>query len=276
MMAHSYLAIKDTSTACDFVNQFFTKATEEEIVGPDYILRASACGRNNPDIIRADIVKAVQIDSVLSRQVDMLDAAIADVKKAGHRLLVGELGLVRYQLFGEKANPAYLVPIGTDFYYGGQFQKADSLFQLYNKAFPDSIYGYIWSSRTNVQIDTAMALGLAVPAYEQTLRVAEMDKTRPLYKSSGANAAAYLFAYAYNVKKDKVAAKAYLDRGLAIDPENATLNSYKKAIEPRQGTATPPKNNSSASANDAKETKTKTATTKTKTEPAKTKTKPKG
>lgn len=231
LLGYSYMGVKDTATACQYVEQFFDKASEEDIVGQDYLLHAQTCGKNNPDMIRASITKAVEMDSVLSRQLEMLDAAIADAKKAKQRLLEGELGLIRFSLLGEDANPALLVSLGTPFYYGSQFEKADSLFAAYSKAFPDSIYGYMWSTRALVQIDTTMELGLAVPAYEQVLRVAETDTTRDLYISAGTQAAGYLTAYYNNVKGDKETALKYIARGLAIDPGNSTLLSYQRALQ---------------------------------------------
>ena len=236
LLGYSYMGIKDTTTACDYVNQFFTRASEDDVVSQDYILHAQSCGKNNPDLIRADIMKAVTMDSVLSRQLATLNAAIDEAKKSGQRLLEGELGLMRYQLLGEKASTAQLVNLGIPFYYGSQFQKADSLFQAYNKAYPDSIYGYLWSTKALIQLDTAMTTGLAVPAYDQLLRVAEMDKTRDLYKNQGVQAAGYLAAYYTNTKSDKATALTYVDRGLAFDPNNAYLLNVKKVLStaPRQ------------------------------------------
>ena len=231
LLAYSYMGIKDTATACTYAGQFFTKATDDDIIGQDYLLHAQACGKNNPDVILSDVTKAVQIDSVPSRQIDLLNAAIDDAKKSGQRLLEGYLGLIRFQILGDRASQAQLVNLGIPFYYGGDFKRADSLFSAYNKAFPDSIYGYLWSSRANIQLDTAMAQGLAVPAYEQTLRVAESDKTRDLYKSSGTQAAGYLAVYYNNIKSDKTTAQGYVTRGLAIDPTNGTLLNIQKALE---------------------------------------------
>ena len=270
LLGYSYMGMKDTTTACDYVNQFFTKATDEDIIGQDYLLHASACGKNNPEIIRSDIAKAIQMDSVLSRQMETLNLAIEDAKKSGQRCLEGELALMRYQLRAEKANPAELVSIGVPFYFCGQFQKADSLFQVYNKAFPDSIYGYMWSSRALVQIDTAMTQGLAVPAYEQTLKVAETNPTRDLYKGYATQAAGYLAVYYNNVKADKATALSFVDKGLVVDPTNATLLDIKKKLSaaPARGTQ---KNNSGG----AKEEKVKTENgkTKVKTQDGKTKVK---
>jgi tetratricopeptide (TPR) repeat protein len=263
LLTYSYMGNKDTATACQYANEFFTKQkNEDEIFASDYLMHAQACGKNNPDVILADIDKAVQKDPQNAPRV--LKEALDDARKSGQRLLEGELSVILFKLQGDKANPAQLVNVGTPFYYGGNFKKADSLFSAYSKAFPDSIYGYLWSAKALIQIDTAMTQGLAVPAYDQILRVAEMDKTRDLYKSNGTFAAGYLTAYYNNVKGDKATALSYIQRGLAIDPNNATLLAYQKALQ-QQPSKPPSQQKNSTSNNAAKgDTKAKTADAKTK------------
>jgi tetratricopeptide (TPR) repeat protein len=263
LLTYSYMGSKDTATACQYANQFFEKEkNEDDIAASDYLMHAQACGKNNPDVILADIDKAVQKDPQNAPRV--LREALDDARKSGQRLLEGELSVILFKLQGDKANPAQLVNVGTPFYYGGNFKKADSLFSAYSKAFPDSIYGYLWSAKSLIQIDTAMTQGLAVPAYDQILRVAEMNKTRDLYKSNGTFAAGYLTAYYNNVKADKATALSYLQRGLAIDPTNATLLAYQKALQ-QQSSKPPAQQKNSTSNNAAKgDTKAKTADTKTK------------
>ncbi|MGN6401734.1 MAG: tetratricopeptide repeat protein, partial [Flavisolibacter sp.] len=105
LLAYSYLGNKDTATACQYTNEYFAKAKEEDVRGDDYLLHAYACGKGNPDIIRADITKAVSSDSVLSRQVKMLDDAAKDAKASGHRDLEGWFNLMSYQLRGTQTTP---------------------------------------------------------------------------------------------------------------------------------------------------------------------------
>jgi tetratricopeptide (TPR) repeat protein len=188
-----------------------------------------------------------------------------DARKGGNRILEGELRLILFKLQGANANAQNLVSIGTSFYFGGDIKKADSLFQVYAKSFPDSIYGHVWSGRARVQIDTALTQGLAIPEYEAVLKIAETDKTRDLYKTSGIEAAKYLAAYTNNVKEDRTAAIAYVDRGLAFNPNDPILISLKNQLS-KAGTKPPATQKTSTSNNSAKtESKTKTADTKTKT-----------
>jgi len=258
LLSYSYMGNKDTATACTYANQFFEKEkNEDKIEASDYLMHAQACGKGNPSVILADIDKARQKDPQQAARV--LREALDDARKAGNKLLEGELSLILYSMQGANANPQNLIAIGVTFSQGGQLQKADSLFQAYSKASPDSIYGYYWSGRLHSQIDSTMAQGLAVPDYEQVLRVAAMDTVR--YKSMGVQAAGYLAGYYNNIKSDRATALSYIEKGLLIDPTNETLQRFKQALTPKQQ-----QQKTSTSNNAAKtETKTKTGDTKTKT-----------
>ena len=69
-------------------------------------------------------------------------------------------------------------------------------------------------------------------------------------------AAGYLTGYAFNIKKDKEQSLGFVNRGLALDPTNATLVNAKKAIEGARQTPS----RTSTSANSAKDGETKVKT----------------
>jgi tetratricopeptide (TPR) repeat protein len=272
LLTYSYMGIKDTATACTYANQFFEKEkNEDEIVAGDYMMHAMACGKGNDEIILADINKAVQKDPQTAAR--NLREFLDDARKSGNKLLTGNLSLILYGLQGANANPQNLVGIGVDLYQGGNLSKADSVFQAYSKASPDSIYGYYWDARLKAQQDSTMSQGLAVPQYDQVLRIAAMDTARSFYKGVGVQAAGYLTGYYNNVKGDKATALSYIDKGLAIDPANTTLQNYKKVLSSSRQASTQQKNSTSNNAAKDGDTKTKAGDTKTKTTPTKTKTK---
>jgi tetratricopeptide (TPR) repeat protein len=257
LLAYSSLGSKDTASACTYSNEFLSKANEEELLGADYILHAAACDRNNPDQVRADINKAVKMDSVLSNQINMINEAIENARTNNQKLLEGELRLMSYQLRYPKADKAELISyIAVPLYLGGAYQKADSVARVYSQLAPDSIHGYYWSALALAAIDTSMSQGLAIPAYEKVLTIAEKDPAR--LKSQGVNAARTLAIYYNNIKADRAAATTYLDRGLAIDPTNPNLLAIQNAFK---GTSRSPQPTASS--------------TKSKTEPNKTKVKTK-
>jgi Flp pilus assembly protein TadD len=255
LLANSYLRTKDTASACTNSELLLQKAKNEDLYGTDYILHATACGRGNPDLMGDDIVKAVQMDSVLSNQLEILNEAIDNAKANNNRLLEGRLRLVSYQLRGDKADKGELISyIAVPLYFGGDYQTADSIAQLYSAAAPDSIHGYYWSALSRTAIDTNMQQGLAMPMWEKVLTIAEGNKER--FASQGVRSSTALAVYNTNIKQDRATALEYVARGLAIDPTNEYLLNIQKAL---QGARTP-------RAGDAKtKTKTDAAETKTKT-----------
>jgi Flp pilus assembly protein TadD len=257
LLTYSYLSSKDTASACQASNDFFAKAKEEDIRGDDYLAHAYSCGKGNPNVILADITKAVQSDSVLSRQVKLLDEAAKDAKANNQRALEGYLNRMSYQLRGTKTSPTELINgVAVPFFFGGAYLQADSAAKAYSALAPDSIYGYYWSALALSAIDTTMEQGLAMPDYQKTLDIAEKDKVR--YKSQGIRAAQTLAIYNFNIKNDKETAKTYVQRGLAFDPTNANLKNIEGILNAKPAAPQKP-------ASGTKETKTKTEATKVKT-----------
>lgn len=254
LLGYSYVGKGDSVSARQYVDQYFAKADPEEIIGQDYILQADAYASDNPPVVREAYLKAAKMDSVLSNQVRVLNEGIDRFKKSGHKILEADLRLLSYQLRGTQANPAELFQIGLPYYQGRSFERADSVFTAYASALPDSIYGYYWSAQSKAQMDTSMEQGLAVPMYQKTLEIAEKNPTR--FKTQGVIAAGYLTGYAFNIKKDKEQSLGFVNRGLALDPTNATLVNAKKAIEGARQTPS----RTSTSANSAKDGETKVKT----------------
>jgi hypothetical protein len=237
------------------------KAKDEDLYGTDYILHATSCGAGNPELVRNDIAKAVQMDSVLARQVEMLNEAIENAVTNKNKLLEGELRLMSYELRnaqGRASKDELISYIAVPLYLGGNYQKSDSVAQAYATAAPDSIWGHYWSALARTAIDTNMSQGLAMPVWERVLTVAEGNKER--LASHGVRAATSLAVYNTNIKADREAALAFVVRGLAFEPTNENLLNIQKVLT--QASRTPRKT----------ETKTKTTTpggteikTKTKT-----------
>jgi tetratricopeptide (TPR) repeat protein len=261
LMGYSYLELKDTTTACQFVNDFFKHAKDEDIIGEDYLLHATACGKNDPEIIRTDVYKAVQIDSVLSRQIGLLTKAATDAKNNNQRVLEAELNKLSFDLRKpDQRNPTELINgVALPYFFGGAYQKADSAAKAYIAIAPDSIWGHYWSALALASIDTSMEQGLAMPAYQKVLDIAATDKVR--FKSQGVRAAQTLAIYSFNIKNDKAAAAAYVQKGLEFDPTNANLKNIEGVLNAKP--SAPAKNNNGSSGGATKE-KTKTGTTKVK------------
>lgn len=231
LLAYSYLGSKDTASACTNSNLYLDKAPDEDIIGQDYILHATACGNGNPDLIRNDIYLAVQKDSILSRQIETLNEAIENARVNNNKLLEGELRLISYQLRnaqGRASADELISYIAVPLYLGGNYAKADSVAQAYATALPDSIHGHYWSALARTAIDSNMTEGLAMPTWEQVLKVAETNPER--FKNQGVRAATSLAVYNTNILKDRTAALAFVARGLAFEPTNENLLNIQKVL----------------------------------------------
>lgn len=267
LLGYSYLGAKDTATACQYVDQFFAKASEEDIIGEDYILHAQSCGNNNPEIIRADLAKMVELDSLPAKKIQTLRDFARDAKASGQRLLEAEINVMAMQV-DTNFHPTRLInDVTLPYYFAGAYLKADSAAKAYSALQPDSIYGYHWSALALSGIDTTMEQGLAMESFQKTLQIAETDKIR--FKSQGIRAAQTLAIYYNNIKADKTAALEYVNRGLAFDPNHSTLQQIGKMLQqpaPKAAPKTPAKGTqkSSSSSSAAKDVKVKTENGKTK------------
>jgi tetratricopeptide (TPR) repeat protein len=256
MMAYSYMEKGDTATARQYVDQLFKIAKPEEFAAPDYTLKASIYSKEAPDQVVNIYLDAARDDTTLRNKLLILQEAAEWAKTAKKPIAEADIKLALYRL-NPNANPAALFQIGVPYYQGRAFQKADSVFQAYSRAFPDSVFGYLWSARSLASIDSSGKMGLAIPQYEKLLQVASTDKAR--LKSYGIEAAGQLANYYVNVKSDKQKGIEFLEKGLEFDPGNVSFTNAierlkKPAAAPRPST---PVKKTSTSSNSAKAVKPK-------------------
>ncbi|HVG14194.1 MAG TPA: tetratricopeptide repeat protein, partial [Chitinophagaceae bacterium] len=103
LLGYSFVEKGDSVGARTYIDQFFAKADEEDVIGADYILQADAYAKDNPSMVREAYLKAARVDSVLSNQVKVLNEGIERFKKSGNKILEADLRLLSYQLRGDKA-----------------------------------------------------------------------------------------------------------------------------------------------------------------------------
>ena len=140
-----------------YFDDFFAKASEEDIVGNDLVLKGKIYGAvsGDPYIVFNSYKEAATMDTVKETRDAILEEGKNYFKAKGNKLMEAEMGLLDYKLTGG-TNIAALFNTGVSFYQGQAFERADSIFMLYQKANPDSIYGYLWSAYANAAIDTTM------------------------------------------------------------------------------------------------------------------------
>ena len=259
LMAYSYMEKGDTATARQYVDQLFAKGKKDEFVPKDYTLKAAIYSKESPEEVVQIYLDAASDDTTVRNKILILQEAVDWAKTAGKKIPEADLRLEIYKLQANP-NPAALIGnIAVPYYQGGAFKRADSVAKAYSQAFPDSVYGYLWSARSLARLDANMEQGLAIPSYEQLLTVSEKDKVR--FKPYGMEAAGSLANYYVNIKSDREKGVYYLTKGLEFDPENATFKTAIDKLKKSPGAA--PKS-SAAPAQKATDTKVKTEGNKTK------------
>ena len=105
--------------------------------------------------------------------------------------------------------------------------KADSAFGVLAEKFPDITTGHYWRGYVNAAKDELAKTGAAVPYFEKYLAMAEGDPTKN--KVGLVRAYTYIMVYYYN-KDDKTNLQTYMNKLLAVDPNNQTVKQIKENL----------------------------------------------
>jgi len=242
-LAYSYLGKNDFANAKTNIDAFF--AREKEIFLPtDYQLKADIYtgGGASCEDVYALYIQGAAVDTVLSTKIDFMTKAADYFKTKKCTKQEADMRLAIYNT-KKSPNPAGLFNIALAYQQAGELPKADSLYTVYNTAFPDSIFGYLRRGRIAFTIDSTMTqepyVTNLLQNYQKTLDIALTDKIR--YKTMGTEAALVLAGYYNNVRKSRDTAEAYVNTGLSIDSTHAQLKSIKEYFnkQPVKGTQKP-------------------------------------
>jgi tetratricopeptide (TPR) repeat protein len=236
VLAYAYVGKGDTASAKQYIDQYFTKGKEEDIIPQDYVLRGQIYGSSDPNIVYESYVKAAQMDSVYESKMKTIQEGVDWAKAKNNKILEGQLRLL--QSANKKTpNPADAFFTGLAFYQGADYKKADSLFKLYIASFPDSLYGHYYDARANLALDTTLSvepyLTSMVNGFRKTLDIAASNKEK--FKNQAVASSQFLAAIYNNTKKDKDSAVYFLQKGLEFDPTNTTLADFLKELQKPAG-----------------------------------------
>lgn len=246
LIAYASDTTGDLQGAKEAMNTFLAKADPEEIKGADYeeLANINAKISGAEAEVFANLRKAVEVDTLAENKVKYITRGAALAKKMGNRAEEANW-LKEAYLIKKNPNQNDLYNWGLANYQAANYVTADSIFcGLYQTKYPNEIFGYLWCARAKEAQDTTWASGIAEQPY---LKLAEMamtiDSTK--YKRQAIDARFKLVVYYNDVKKDKPAAIAELDKILAIDPANPNAINIKdiltRAPAPKQPAAPKPK-----------------------------------
>ena len=226
LLADAYVSKGDTLGAKEYIDDYFAKAKEEDIIPTDYILRGTIYGAASGDdnIIFDSFVKAASMDSIYSSKMETIQKGVTYFENKKKWVPAAQMRIVQSK---SRKNPLPTDPffIGLRFYQGGAYPQADSAFQTYIAIAPDTLFGHYYRAKTMFALDTTMTVepyaSSMVHEYQKTLELAEMDKTK--FKNQAVESSKLLAGYYNNIKKNRDSAIAYLQKGLEFDPTNSSI-----------------------------------------------------
>lgn len=226
--AYSNYEVKDSAKALIAIQKLFEKVSEENLVAQDYEYAGKTYVMNNMDSLGVDMLrKAYLMDN---NRCDLLTEIYKSYDKMKKYVEAAQVLLEKIQTCKGATVTDYF-NLGRSYFFGTNYQSADSAFAKVNELSPKYASGYLWRAKSNSFIDSTMTLGLAKPHYEKYIEVATGD-TAGVTKYKSGLVEAYKYMAAYNVKqKDYKATLEYVNKALEIDPENKELQEWKKSLE---------------------------------------------
>jgi len=229
MIAYCQAASGDSSAAQNSMDQYFKYQKPADIVPKDYELMALLTDHNLSDksIAVGWYRKALSAEQDSNTRLNYM-LTLADLQKdLGNRV---RESVWREKIYKTKDSPTNmdLYKWGLALYSSTEYQRADSVFDLYEIKYPDQVYGYLWRARCNALIDSTMELGLAIPHYKKMIEIALKDSAKNL--SNLLMAYGYMGAYEANITRDFEASLEYFNKILQIDPSNNDAKKYAELL----------------------------------------------
>ena len=240
LKAYSFDKLGDSVQALANMETFFEKAKADQINPDNYVIAAMNAAKTKADPAKVDnyFSKAVEADTAQVNKIDLARRAADFFKKSGQLKLSADWFIKVMTIKPKPSNLDYY-NAGLAFYNLQDFVKSDSLFTLYKTNYPKENVGYLWSFRSKRNIDTSMALGIAVPAAMELVQVTEVDKVK--FKGQIIEASGYLANYFANMKTDYATSIQWFDKILEVDPTNADALKYKDILTKRLAAPAPKK-----------------------------------
>ncbi|MDB5231453.1 MAG: hypothetical protein JWN76_2258 [Chitinophagaceae bacterium] len=239
LYAYNYNRLGDTVQAKTQIEKFFAspyyaKATPDQIDPDNYLFAASLERRfrGSEQTAIGFLQKALDVDTIRANRMQYLDtmAYLYGLQgKQAERLQT--LGMV----FRMTPNPTntQIYNFGDVAFKAGNYNLADTMFNLYKQKYPDQVYGYAGLARVAIARDKDTTTGSAVPAvleYIDALKRIDAQK----YKQTIITNYSYLVYFHATKQKDYAAALKDVEGILAIDPENSygltVSEQLKKAL----------------------------------------------
>ena len=229
--ALAYNRIGDSLNAKASYEEYFKKQIISKVGAGDYSSYAMILLKfpGNEAQAASYVEKAVALDSVEANRVSYLKA-LANAYRTQKNF--GEAAKWYNQVLTLKKNYSNvdLYNAGYDYFRAGKFDSSVAVFTKYTAKYPEDIFGYYMIAKANGGIDTTLATGLALNSYLKAIEVGEKATDKIKIKDQLVGAYTFMMQYSFNVKRDQVAAVAYADKALALDPTDQQSIKNKEFV----------------------------------------------
>lgn len=235
LIAYCKAALGDSAAAEKNMDIYFAGQKKEDVVAKDYELMAKLTEANYDDKAKALewYKKALTLQNEKEEKLSYMSSLAEIQKELGNR---EREAVWRESIYKTKDRPSNLdiYNWGIALYMADNYQKADSVFNIYSEKYPDQIHGHLWQARCNALLDSTMEKGLAVKHYEKVIEVTLNNQEK--YKSAILRAYTYLGTYEANITKNYPKALDYFEKILELEPTDS--NAQKNAAVIKQWIAT--------------------------------------
>lgn len=229
LIAYCYVELKDTLAAKQYIDKYFQKQVDEEILPKDYTLKATIYSAipGSESIVVNSIIEGVNADTSLDGKMDILKEAASSFraqKKFKEEAAIDEMII--------KTKPS---PILNDYYYAtaahysaGNYTRSNELSNIMIEKFPTEIYGYQFKLYNAQKLDTAKTEGLYVDAATKFLDFTGKDPAK--YESFIHSTSYYLAVHYYNLG-DYANAIKYFTVAMDSTKDQGTKDGLKANID---------------------------------------------
>lgn len=240
--ALAYNRTGDSVQARQFYEKYFDVQDPDKIGGGDYSSYAGILLKfPGNEAKAAELVnKAISLDTLPENQVTYIKRMasayeeIKDYEGAGNwysRVLNVKPNYTNLDIFNT----------GYAYYQADQLDSTIKYFNLYSEKYPDDIMGHYMLGNASAIKDSTGELGLAIPHYTKVIEIAEKDLEKSQAKNRAINAYKFFIGYYYNTKKDQATSLQYVDKALAIAPDDQSLIQLKDVISKNNPQAAAPR-----------------------------------
>lgn len=232
LISYSYAADRDTTNAIAYLQKYFEKQPDTELLAKDFISMAKfySAVPEQDSLASAYFEKGMGLEKDSSALTGYYKQ-LAELSKRRQDFSAEAKWLGKYYESNDKANNLDLFNWGLACYRAEEYSTADTLFGKYIAKYPEQSFGYYWQAKSKALQDKDMKKGLAVDAYKKLIGVLENNPSDANYEKWMIDAYGYLAAYEANTQKDYAEARDYFEKVLEIDPDNADAKKYIDVLD---------------------------------------------